>query len=89
MELLKKTSFWFFISVITYCVVMLVYISIKHVFKDSAEMISAFGSVLSAFGAFFTALIAVYVFNGWKHTEDHKTKNSHINNAINCFLDCK
>lgn len=86
MKFLKETSFWFFIIAIAYCLVMLVYISIKLVFKDSAEMISAFGSILSAFGAFFTALIAVYVFNGWKHTEDHKTKNNHINNAVNCFF---
>jgi len=86
MEILKKSSFWFFIIAIVYCVAMLIFISLKNFLSEKAEMISAFGSILGALAAFFAAFTALYVFNGWRVTEDHKTQNSHINNAVNSFF---
>ncbi|MDS7968127.1 hypothetical protein RMB12_13965 [Acinetobacter sp. V117_2] len=86
MEIFKKTSFWFFITTIVYCIAMLIYISLKNFLSEKAEMISAFGSILGALAAFFAAFIALYVYNGWRVTEDHKTQNSHINNAVNSFF---
>ncbi|MFI8011595.1 hypothetical protein ACIF8R_15650 [Acinetobacter sp. ABJ_C4_1] len=86
MEIFKKISFWFFITTIVYCIAMLIYISLKNFLSEKAEMISAFGSILGALAAFFAAFIALYVYNGWRVTEDHKTQNSHINNAVNSFF---
>ncbi|CAI3110856.1 hypothetical protein MWMV17_MWMV17_00648 [Acinetobacter calcoaceticus] len=86
MEILKKTSFWFFVTAIVYCVAMLIFISLKTFLFESAEMISAFGSILGALAAFFAAFTALYVFNGWRVTEDHRTQNTHINSAVNSFF---
>ncbi|WP_417211913.1 hypothetical protein [Acinetobacter venetianus] len=86
MNLFKKISIGFFIIAIAYCLSMLIFITVRYFFNENAEMISAFGAVLSAIGSFFAALIALYLFNGWRITEDHKTKNNHINNSVTCFL---
>lgn len=83
---MKKTSDWLLTCVVAYSVLLLFFVTVKDIFNENAETISAFGSILGAFGTFFTALVAVYVFNGWRITEDHKTKNNHINNAINSYF---
>ena len=86
MEVLKKSSFWILSCAIAYSIGILIFWTLDSLLKGSAESISAFGSVLSAIGTFFAAFIALHVFNGWKVTEDHKTKNGHINNAVNTYL---
>lgn len=86
MEIFKKTSFWILSCVIMYSVGILLFWTIDSLFNKSADYISAFGSLLSAIGTFFAAFMALHVFNGWKTTENHKTKNGHINNAVNSYL---
>ena len=56
---------------------------------DVSAVKDSFSTVAGFFGGFATlgaAVVAGYLFNGWKITEDHKTKNMHINNAVNTFL---
>lgn len=86
MEIFKKTSFWILTCAIAYTIGMLLFWTIDILSRGDANKISAFGSVLSAIGTFFAAFIALHVFNGWKITEDHKTKNEHINNVVNTYL---
>lgn len=86
MEIFKKTSFWIFSCAIAYSLGILIFWTLQNILKSSADSISAFGSLLSAIGTFFAAFIALHVFNGWRITEDHKTKNGHINNAVNTYL---
>ncbi|WP_335991442.1 hypothetical protein [Acinetobacter bereziniae] len=43
-------------------------------------------SFMGVLGTIFAAFIALLVFKGWRITEDHKTKNGHINNAVNTYL---
>lgn len=53
-------------------------------FKESWGASLSFFSVLATIGA---AIIAAGLFSDWRVLEDHKTKNEHISNAINSFLD--
>lgn len=39
----------------------------KNIIGFNTDSISAFGSILGAIATFFAALIAIYIFNGWKN----------------------
>lgn len=78
---------WVFMTLILYLIGMLIYVSIEFFGGASVDKISAFGSILGGIGTIFAAFVAIYLFNGWKLVEDHKTKNDHANNAVNSFLE--
>lgn len=54
--------------------------------EAAKDALSTTGSYFGAAATLGAAIIAAYLFNDWGVIEDHKTKNGHINNAVNTYL---
>ncbi|ENW97317.1 hypothetical protein [Acinetobacter dispersus] len=59
-------------GVVLYSIALLIYSTNKIVFHDSADAISAFGSILGAFGTLFATIVAAYLFNDWKDQKKYE-----------------
>lgn len=59
-------------GVVIYSISLLTYCTMRTVFHDSADAISAFGSLLGALGAFFATIVAAYLFNDWKDQKKYE-----------------
>lgn len=76
-EKYKTLLLW---GIVAYTVAILMYFTLK-VFDQSADFISAFGSILSALATFFAAFVAAYLFNYWKDEKEYDLKT-------NCLIKC-
>lgn len=54
-------------GMVVYAIVLLTYCTYRGIYSDSAEAISAYGSILGASGTFFTAIVAAYFVHDWKN----------------------
>lgn len=59
-------------GVVLYSIALLIYSTNKIVFHDSADAISAFGSILGALGTIFATIVAAYLFNDWKDQKKYE-----------------
>lgn len=57
-------------GIVIYSIALLTYCTMRTVFNDSADAISAFGSLLGALGAFFATIVAAYLYNDWKEAHN-------------------
>lgn len=73
----KKDNFYIVLlwGIVIYAVALLFYCTMKNVFQASAELISAFGSVLGASATFFAAIVAAYLFNDWRDQHNKSIAN--------------
>lgn len=74
----NKINFYAIIlwGIVTYSIALLTYCTMRTVFRDSADAISAFGSILGALGAFFATIVAAYLFNDWKDQKKYEIVSS-------------
>ncbi|WP_312058100.1 hypothetical protein [Acinetobacter courvalinii] len=54
-------------TVVSYAISLLIYCTMKNLIGFKPDFISAFGSILGAIATFFAALVAIYIFNGWRN----------------------
>lgn len=59
-------------GVAVYSIALLTYCTMRNVFNDSADAISAFGSILGALAALFATIVAAYLFNDWKDQKKYE-----------------
>lgn len=86
-ELIKNTfGAVLALTIIIFAVVLTVYgcSGIADPFKETLTITIGFFGGFTTLGA---AFIAANLFDDWRVIEDHKSKNEHINNAKNSFLD--
>ncbi|MFV5485972.1 hypothetical protein [Acinetobacter baumannii] len=53
-------------GIVSYSLALLGYSSIKILGGESADYISAFGSILSAIATILASIVAIFIFNSWK-----------------------
>lgn len=63
---IKSPYFLTFLAIILYLVSMLIFVTIKYLFNEEAQYISAFASILGGVGAISAGIIAIYLFNDWR-----------------------
>lgn len=68
-------------GVIAYAVALLTYWTLK-IFNQSAESISALGSLMSATATFFAAYVAMRLFNDWKDPANYATTKEQVLEAL-------
>lgn len=72
-------------GVAAYAIAFLTYFTLKYWLNNSADNISAFGSILGAVGAFFAAFIATYLFNDWKDQHNKQVQNTFAIQVFDSF----